>query len=250
MSGKKRHCPSRRFSWRSNRNLEGFTMAAVLLALWCGPAISTGQPNGQSTLYRLNTNSTLMQGCFAPCECPLVFFGPVKGTFLLTLTNSNSLFNTYAVTEVSWSVPMGSVISAVTGAGAYRIGGEFALQQQLSLDLQMDGGNVEHYDSGLVTGSTPFPELTVAISTNGQYCVDSVFSLSAAPGPAPQLHVRLAGAQVIVSWTVSPNALVLEESSELSTDTWTIVTNVPIVVGQQNQVVLARSSGSKFYRLH
>jgi len=57
--------------------------------------------------------------------------------------------------------------------------GEFALQQQLSLDLQVGGDKVQHFDSGLVTGPAPFPEIKATISVNGQVCFDTVFEVSA-----------------------------------------------------------------------
>jgi hypothetical protein len=234
-----------------NHNFRALLTRAIFVTVaWCVVASSSGQPISQTVLYRLNPDSSLEQGCFPPCECPVMLAVPVKGTFLLTLTNSNSLFNTYAVTDVSWSVMINGVVTVVAGGGAYKVGGEFALQQQLSLDLQINGGNVEHFDSGLVVDSTPFPDINVAISTNRQHCLDTVFNVSASPAPAPQLRVGLAGAQAVtVSWPVSPDPFVLQECSDLTTDVWTTVTNAPIIVGQQNQVVLACSSGEKFYRL-
>jgi hypothetical protein len=226
------------------------TKAVFVTAVWFAVAASSGQPISLTVLYRLNSDSSLQQGCFPPCECPIMLSVPVKGTFLLTLTNSNSLFDTYAVTDVSWSTTLNGIPTLVTGGGTYKVGGEFALQQQLSLDLQMNGGNVEHFDSGLVVDSTPFPDINVAISTNHQYCFDTVFNVSASPAPVPQLHVGLAGAQAVtVSWAVSPEAFVLQECPDLATGVWTIVTNQPVTIGQQNEVVLACSSGKKFYRL-
>jgi len=249
MSANRQHCPLD--CLRLNYNLPALlTRAVFVMAAWCVVAASSGQPNFQTVLYRLNSDSSLEQGCFAPCECPTTLDGPVTGTFLLTLTNFNSLFNTYAVTDVNWSVTIDGVPTVVTGSGSYKVGGEFALEQQLTLDLQMNGGSVEHYDSGLVVDSTPFPNINVAISTNHQYCLDSVFNVSASPAPTPQLSVGHASAKAVtVSWAVSPEPFVLQECSDLATGAWTTVTNAPIVIGQQNQVVLACSSGKKFYRL-
>ena len=113
---------------------------------------------------------------------------PVKGTFVLTPTGFDGLFTTYAVTDVNWLVSIGGIETTVTGSGTYKIGGEFALQQQLSLDLQMDGDKVQHFDSGLVTGPAPFPDIKVTISVNGQVCFDTVFEVSASPVPLDQIH--------------------------------------------------------------
>ena len=221
----------------------------LFISLSCGLVALTGLSQSQ-TVYHLNPDSSFQQGCFPPCLCPVMVGAPVKGTFLLTPTGFDGLFNTYAVTDVNWSVLSNSTATVVTGSGTYKIGGEFALQQELSLDLQFNGGNQEHFDSGLVTGPAPFPDIKVTISTNRQYCFDSVFNVSASPIPMPQLHLGFTGTGTLtVSWPVSSTPFVLQESSELTPTSWTNVTNAPTVVGQQNQVALSRSSGNKFYRL-
>jgi serpin B len=66
----------------------------------------------------------------------------------------------------------------------------------------------------------------------------------------PQLQVALANiGTVALSWPVSPAAFILQETSSLTNPNWTTVSSAPSVISQQNQIVLARSSGSKFYRL-
>jgi len=66
----------------------------------------------------------------------------------------------------------------------------------------------------------------------------------------PQLHASLSiSNSVVLTWPVSAAPFLLEENSDLTTTNWTIVTNAPIVAGQQNQVIFARSSADKFYRL-
>src|SRR5205823_6203690 len=132
-----------------------------------------------STVYRLNKDSTFQQGCFPPCLCPIMIAMPVKGTFVLTPTGFDGLFDTYSVTDVNWLVAIGGNETIVTGSGTYKIGGEFALQQQLSLDLQVGTNKVQHFDSSLVTGPAPFPDIKVTVSVNGQVCFDTVFEVSA-----------------------------------------------------------------------
>jgi len=78
--------------------------------------------------------------------------------------------------------------TTVTESGSYKIGGEFALQQQLALDLQVGSDKVQHFDSGLVTGPAPFPDIKVTISVNGQVCFDTVFEVSASPVPLGQIQ--------------------------------------------------------------
>ena len=162
-------------------------LLALVAATRPAGARTAGDPTPTPTLYRLNQGSTYEQGCFGPCLCPVLIDAPVKGTFALTPTGSDGLFNTYAVTDVNWVVPIDGTDTIVSGSGTYRIGGEFALQQQLSLDLQVGGEKAEHFDSGLVTGPA-FPNIKVTISMNGQTCFDTVFQLSASPVPRDQIR--------------------------------------------------------------
>ena len=160
--------------------------AALLLLGVVGARFSASAQTG--TLYRLNQDSAFQQGCFPPCLCPIMIAVPVRGTLVLTPTGFDGLFNTYAVSDVNWIVSIGGTETTVTGSGTYKIGGEFALQQQLSLDLRVGADKVQHFDSGLVTGPAPFPGIKVTISVNGQVCFDTVFELSASPVPLDQIR--------------------------------------------------------------
>ena len=162
-------------------------VCAVLLLV--GIAAASVPATAQTgMLYRMNQDSSYQQGCFPPCLCPILVPVPVKGTFVLTPTGFDGLFNTYAVTDVNWVVSIGGSNTIVTGSGTYKIGGEFALQQELALDLQVGSDKVQHFDSGLVTGPAPFPDIKVTISVNGQVCFDTVFEVSASPVPLDQIH--------------------------------------------------------------
>src|SRR5439155_967051 len=214
---------------RSSRSNEGGTVmrtsacaALALLALVAATrpagARTAGDPTPTPTVYRLNQGSTYEQGCFGPCLCPVLIDAPVKGTFALTPTGSDGLFNTYAVTDVNWVVPIDGTDTIVSGSGTYRIGGEFALQQQLSLDLQVGGEKAEHFDSGVVTykivgqsaaqqelslllrvgdeeplhlesGLGPvggnFPAIDLRISVSDATCYDTVIEVHAQPYKRP-----------------------------------------------------------------
>jgi hypothetical protein len=173
----------------------------------------------------------------------------VSGTFLLTPRVANGFAEFFSVTEVRWSIANNGTNNSVTGSGTYEIGWEPA-QQELSLYLQIDGGDVEHFDSGSVTNSGLFPNINITISTNHQYCFDTVFKISASPTHVPRLYVSLTGTNtVLVAWAVSADTFVLEENCDFTTANWTAVTNTPTVSGQQNQVVLPLASGNRCYRL-
>ncbi len=226
----------------------------ALVMLLCGMAASTDLANAQSAggpvLYRLNADSSFQRGCFAPCMCPVMITEPVKGTFVLTPTVANGFSTAFSVTAVRWSMTINGTNMSVTGSGTYQVGDAAGSQQQLSLYLQVNGGNVEHFDSGLVTNPVVFPNINVSISTNNQYCFDTVFKVSASPTPVPQLHLGLTSSNtVVLSWPVSSDPFVLQESPDLMTTNWVTVTNTSTVIGQENQVVLPLCSGMKCYRL-
>lgn len=226
---------------------------AFAAGLCCGlvglSGVSQAQSSNTATPYRLNPDSNYQRGCFAPCECPVMIAEPVKGTFLLTPAGFDPLYAYYLVTDVNWHVPLDNADTLVTGSGKYKIGGEFALQQQLSLDLQMNG-QLAHFDSGLVAVSATFPDIKVDISTNHQYCFDTVFHVSASPAVGPPLSIGLTSTNtVVLNWPVSAAAFDLQECSDLAAANWTTVTNSPTVVGQQNQVVLPLSSRNRCFRL-
>jgi hypothetical protein len=203
-----------------------------------------------ATLYRLKSNSGFLQGCFGPCMCPVMISEPVRGTFFLTPSGFDGVFYTFAVTDVKWSFTNNTGTTTVTGSGTYKSGGNGVMQQQLSLYLQLDGGRVEHFDSGLVTNSAAFPDIEVSISTNKQFCFDTVFNVIAFPAAMPQLHIAVTPTNtVVLSWTLSPDPFVLQKSPEFSANNWTTVTNTPAVVQQQNQVVLPLSPDNQCYRL-
>ena len=224
-----------------------------LLAVNPATAQTTNVPG--ATLYRLKPDSSFLQGCFGPCMCPVMITEPVRGTFFLTPAGFDGVFYNFAVTDVKWSFTnnawtTNAGTTTVTGSGAYKSGGNGAMQQQLSLFLQLDGGRVEHFDSGLVTNSTAFPDIEVSISTNKQYCFDTVFNVIASPAAMPQLHIAVTPTNtVVLSWALSPDPFVLQKCPDFSANNWTTVTNTPAVVQQQNQVVLPLSPDNECYRL-
>jgi hypothetical protein len=169
---------------------------------------------------------------------------------LLRPTGFDGLFKTFTVTNVQWSFTNNGAATSVTGSGTYQVGGSNAPQQRLSLNLQLNGGQVGHFDSGLVADSTPLPDINVAISTNGQICFDTVFKVSASPTPVPQLLISLTRTNtVVLSWAVSPEPFNLQATPGPATTDWTMVTNTPVVIGQENQVTLPLSAGDQYYRL-
>jgi hypothetical protein len=114
--------------------------------------------------------------------------GTVQGTFVLTADGSDGLFDKYVVNEVNWNVKLPEGEVRVSGSGTYRVGGEVAIQQQLSLDLKVGDDPVQHFDSGLVAGGGDFPKIAITVSIHGQYCFDTVIGLDASPVAPEEVH--------------------------------------------------------------
>jgi hypothetical protein len=155
-----------------------FSFLPLLIAMAiCATDVHASDP----TTYKLNDDSTYQTGCFAPCLCPVLLKQPVSGTFKLTLASSDGLFDFYDVTEVSWLTSVGGTELRISGSGTYQVGGEFAVQQRLTLELSINGGSPIHFDSGLLAGGGEFPNVNITISINGIRCHDTVIVINASP---------------------------------------------------------------------
>ena len=174
---------------RQLRPMSSFRCLAILAGvLVLGISLLPAQTaSAVTTIYRLDKTSTFQRGCFPPCLCPVMESGSERGTFVLSFDGSDGLFDHYRVDEVNWTVTLPSGEVKVTGAGTYKVGGEFAVQHQLELDLKVGDNPVEHFDSGLVAGGGDFPRISISISIHGQYCFDTVIGIDAAPVPADQV---------------------------------------------------------------
>src|SRR5262245_20802427 len=137
------------------------------------------------TSYALAPESGLTQGCFEPCMCPISTLQPLRGTFLLAerVPTEPSLFREFVVFMVDWKLARGDGTLAISGSGLYRVGGEFASQQRMELDLRIGDAPAQHFDSGWVVGGGLFPNLDVRVSVHGQVCYDTVIDILASPLP-------------------------------------------------------------------
>jgi hypothetical protein len=134
-----------------------------------------------AVLYALaDPPSAFEVGCFGRCACPISSW-PLSGTFVLSDAGVDPLYHNYDVTRIDWSFGTAGSVTRITGTGRYRIGGEFALEQQLTLDLVIDGRASQHFDSGLQPGGSGFPHLQEECAVHGLACFDSVVHLDAKP---------------------------------------------------------------------
>jgi hypothetical protein len=171
-------------------SVRAFTIASLAARLIiAAPCAAAPADNGGTTYALITPPSSLQVGCQGPCECPIVSF-PTYGSFELVRTGSDPLYTYYAVERYIASFNNGPGAVSITGSGQYKIGGEFAIVQQLTLDLDIEGHPTEHFDSGLKPVNVSFPQIDISCAVHGNYCYDSVLVVNARPSdtagaPAP-----------------------------------------------------------------
>lgn len=122
--------------------------------------------------------SSFSTGCIPPCLCPILFRDGLQGTLTFTLKDSNPLFDAYDVVA-DLSLP-GDPPAKIDGSGAYRIGGEVAVTQSMSLDLSVDGQPPQVFSTETVVVEGKFPDsFSIRLATSTDGCMGSFLDLKA-----------------------------------------------------------------------
>ena len=159
--------------------------AAIVVS---GALLSLGVPDALSQtsyIYRLRLvpGSSLDEiYCTGPCLCP--YHGvtsSLTGTFILTSTSPDPLFDHYTIRDVQWD-PSNPSTGHITGSGTYRRGGEVAIQQRMTLTLEITG-QTWNFDSGLIAQSPdhPVPAIALHLTTPIVGCRQDTLDLIAEP---------------------------------------------------------------------
>jgi len=138
-------------------------------------------PVAQIHPYQLLPGSSFQRGCFPPCTCAIGPRQPLSGDFALVNLQPTPLFAEFAVVNINWLAAAPPAAIAVHGAGFYQVGGEVAVQQELSLELAVGALPLTYFDSGLVLAKAVFPLIDVTIPIHGMRCADTVMVVKAAP---------------------------------------------------------------------
>jgi hypothetical protein len=87
------------------------------------------------------------------------------------------------------------------------------------------------------------------VDDSSSILLDNV-SVTLAPPPAPQLNLNvLPTSQLAFTWTSSTNGFLLQTNTSLATSNWVTLTNQPVTVGSNYQIVLPAPASNLFYRL-
>ena len=148
------------------------------------PASAQIPANGRVWKYVLLEGSYLIDDCPA-CGRPTIL-QPMRGSFDLLALDNNPLFSRYELRNISFIAGSKTTIAyRVTGGGIYRIGGEVALLQDLTLQVSIDNGftnKSSFFTNQLESLGRPWPMIETSVDqTNGTLTQVYHLNLVAAP---------------------------------------------------------------------
>jgi len=65
----------------------------------------------------------------------------------------------------------------------------------------------------------------------------------------PKLDLSIASKKLVFNWTSATNGFLVQTNTSLRTTNWVTLTNKPVTVGTNNQIILAAPTNNVFYRL-
>lgn len=142
---------------------------------------ASASPSTSTETYQLQpVASSYVFGCYPPCLCPIAYAGDLQGTLTLDFVSFDGTHNVYDVTLVNWEVVnlAGTISQVITGTGTYRRPPVVPGDEELTLDVILDG-QPHVLTSGLVATTTPLTDISIAVAENGFYCFDNVLTISA-----------------------------------------------------------------------
>ncbi|MHB8520109.1 MAG: hypothetical protein ACYDH9_05070 [Limisphaerales bacterium] len=163
---------------------------AALLAL-CLAGVSQAQtnvsgaatPSGPVWGYQLIEGSLLVDDCY--CGRATITY-PLRGAFELVQTNQNPLYTYYTLQNIAWSAGSATTAYRLAGQGVFQIGGEVAVVQTMTLQVQLDNGFTNRTlvftnDVSSVTRAWPNLDISLVQSNAGPVIQFYRLHLTAAP---------------------------------------------------------------------
>jgi hypothetical protein len=188
------------------------------------------QVAGQTSTYALLSGSDLTDDCLICDRVSLPI--PLQGTFQLLLLDSNPLFTRYQLTNISFrTTGTNGRTYEVTGGSNYQVGGEVTLQQDLTLNVQINDGSTN--SSCLFTNAqsqvkSPWPEIqTEADQSNGT--LPRLYRLRLIASPVPQfssVSAVASTATVRLEWESYGGAVQVERARSVDGPYSIIASNV------------------------
>jgi hypothetical protein len=132
----------------------------LALGVLCG--FGRERATGQTVAYALLAGSDLTDDCLICDRVSLPV--PLQGNFQLQLLETTPLVSRYQLTNIQFhTTGTNGLAYSVQGSGSYQVGGEVALQQELTLNVQIDNGFTN--SSCVLTNAQP--QVTKPITARG-----------------------------------------------------------------------------------
>jgi hypothetical protein len=172
----------------------------------------------------------------------------------MTSTNEVSIFSNRDRSELFVAVDHGPIYSSTNSGMTWKTITDPGLHKFPLSTTPDGGGSYAHVpidrprsSPSVVAGTNaPIPDwYAVASSSDGSKVVVTASSSQ----PAPILNIRYSSRGATIAWPAHFTDFVLEHKSDLSGESWTIVTNPAQVVDGENRVVVPPSIGNDFFRL-
>ena len=162
-------------------------VGAIVLAVGC-LFRSNGSAAVPAGIYGLSPESAFEEGCFEPCECPLLLARGVGGEFTLIPQEAEGDVRVFEVADLLWDVSMADGPMEVKGSGTFRVGDGPEPLQRMELDLAVGTRPVQRFDTGWIPGRVASPEIDLVLSMHGLFCFDIVFRVKAISLGPPSLE--------------------------------------------------------------
>lgn len=168
--------------------------AVAALATGAAPVFGSVEPGR----YILGPGTTFSHGCYEPCLCPIFFSGEVSGEMTIGEPAIGDVFDFYPITGIAWTITMGDGAGdmTATGSGTYQVTNFGDIQHELiSFELTFTGGILDGQTLDFFSElqpADPRPGISIPVSVNGMFCLDTVFEVVAQPAAlAVPVHYTL-----------------------------------------------------------
>ncbi|MHC5114588.1 MAG: hypothetical protein ACYTGP_09195 [Planctomycetota bacterium] len=164
-------------------------VATLALFVSAGAPVSANpdlSPRGKGMTFALGADASFVTGCFpAPpfgCAGPVILYPVFFGSFEATPVGRDPEgFDVFAIDDVIWVAGGGTQFFVITGEGVYRKRTGKNPAQEMVLELSIDGGDVQVFDSGIVALEPSLNAIDISIDMNDQINYDTVMHVAANP---------------------------------------------------------------------
>jgi hypothetical protein len=145
-------------------------------------------PAAKMVSCELGKESEFVDDCI-PCMRPTIPI-PISGTFSLGVVEEGILHTLYRVDAISFTDRAGDAGLKIEGSGWYRVGGEVAVVENMTLELTVTENDAQYRGAILASGSDVGPAQDVTLPHQNPESESHVFSLHMVWVDAPVVQFR------------------------------------------------------------